>query len=284
MIEIYQLQQLISVAENETLAAAAEQLYISHSTLSRSMKKLEEELNVTLFERKKKNKISLNENGKIAVEEAKKVIRQMHALEERIQSSDRNRRMISIASCAPAPLWTILPYLSVLFPDMATFSETINPDKIMDGLLAQKYQLIFTTDEPEDSDLFYQKCTEEQAVFLLPGEHPLAGSKTLTFHDFNKETLLVYGDTGLWQHIYEQHMPDAHFIIEKDWTSFQKLMDTSTLPVFITDIALQHFKLPQGKIPVKICDQDARQSYYCICLKKQKEQFLNFFDQLAVTG
>ena len=80
MIEFYQLQQLISVAEHDTLAAAAEQLYISHSTLSRSMKKLEDELEVALFERKKKNRISLNENGKLAVEEAKKVIRQMQTM------------------------------------------------------------------------------------------------------------------------------------------------------------------------------------------------------------
>lgn len=284
MIEFYQLQQLISVAEHDTLAAAAEQLYISHSTLSRSMKKLEDELDVALFERKKKNKISLNENGKLAVEEAKKVIRQMQTMREQIQSNDRSRHMISIASCAPAPLWTMLPYLSVIFPDMATFAETVNSDKMIDGLLAQKYQLIFSTDEPADPELFYKKCNEEQAVFLLPCEHPLAESKTLAFHDFQEDTLLVYGETGLWQHIYEQHMPDAHFIIEKDWTSFQKLMDTSTLPVFITDIALQHFKLPHGKIPVTICDADAKQSYYCICLKKQKDKFLNFFEQITLTG
>ena len=56
MIEFYQLQQLISVAEHDTLAAAAEQLYISHSTLSRSMKKLEDELEVALFETKKKKR------------------------------------------------------------------------------------------------------------------------------------------------------------------------------------------------------------------------------------
>ncbi len=46
MLEIYQLQQLIAIAENDTLSAAAESLYISHSTLSRTTQKLEEELGV----------------------------------------------------------------------------------------------------------------------------------------------------------------------------------------------------------------------------------------------
>ena len=111
MLETYQLQQLISVAENDTLTAAAEQLYISHSTLSRSIRKIEEELGVTLFERKK-NRILLNENGKIAVEEARKVLKQLSILEERVQSFDRSRHTIAIASCAPAPLWSMLPFLN----------------------------------------------------------------------------------------------------------------------------------------------------------------------------
>lgn len=141
--------------------------------------------------------------------------------------------------------------------------------------------MIFTTDKPDHPKLYYKKCKEEQAVFLLPSGHPLAAAKSLAFHELKEDTVLVYGETGLWQHIYERHMPDTHFIIEKDWTSFQKLMDTSTLPVFITDIALQHFKIPPKKIPVTICDHDAKQSYYCICMENQKERFWNFFEQIA---
>lgn len=280
MLEITQLQQLISVAKNETLAAAAEQLYISHSTLSRSMKKMEDELGVILFERRK-NRITLNENGKIAVEEAKKVLKQMSILEERVQTQDRSRHMISIASCAPAPLWNMLPFLSYAYPDMATFSEIAEHDKMLNGLFNGKYQLVFLADKPDDTELYCRKCVEEQAVFLLSCGHPLAESSTLKFEDFNGETVLVYGEIGLWQKIYKQNMPDTHFIVEKDWTSFQKLMDTSTLPVFITDIALQHFKTPPGKTAAVIHDQDSRQSYYCICLRKQKKRFRNFFEKFS---
>ena len=64
MIEIYLLEQLEAFARCGTLSGAAEELHLSQPTLTRSMKKLEELIGVPLFERQK-NKLVLNENGKL---------------------------------------------------------------------------------------------------------------------------------------------------------------------------------------------------------------------------
>ncbi len=279
MLEIYQLQQLIAIAENSTLTAAAEHLYISHSTMSRTMKKLEDELGVTLFERKK-NKILLNENGKIAVKEARKVLKQLNTMKECVQSFDRSHRMIAVGSCAPAPIWNILPYLNYADPCMATFSEINTSENLGKGLLNGKYQLVIISDKPEDPRLYFEKYVEEQLSFLLPKGHPLARRKRLKFSDFNGETMLVYEEIGLWEQVYRRNLPDTNFIVEKDWASFQKLIDTSTLPVFITDLALLHFKIPAGKVPVTITDRDSAKSYYCCCLRSQKGKWIPFFDRI----
>ena len=65
MFELYQLEQLLAVSECGTLSQAAEQLHLSQSALSRSMQRLEAELQVTLFTRQK-NWIELNECGRMA--------------------------------------------------------------------------------------------------------------------------------------------------------------------------------------------------------------------------
>lgn len=280
MLEIYQLQQLIAIAEKGTLAAAAEYLYISHSTLSRTTQKLEDELGVTLFERKK-NRITLNENGKVAVKEAKKVLKQLNMLEENVRSFDRSHRMIAIGSCAPAPIWEILPFLSYADPCMATFSEINTSKKLYKGLENGKYQLIIVEEKPKNPQFYYEKYGEEQLIFLLPEEHPQARRKSLSFKDFGEDTMLVYEEIGLWEQVYRFNLPDTHFIIEKDWSSFQKLIDTSTLPVFITDLALKHFQFPSGKVPVTISDTNAKKSYYCACLKSQKRKWIPFFDRIT---
>lgn len=68
MPEIYQLRQLAAFAEYGTLSEAAEKLYLSQPALSRNMRKLEEDIGVPLFIRSK-NKLELNENGKLAAEQ-----------------------------------------------------------------------------------------------------------------------------------------------------------------------------------------------------------------------
>ena len=103
MIETYQLEQLVTFAEYKTLSKAAEVLHISQPSLSRTMQQLEAEIGVTLFERQK-NRLSLNENGQLAVTYAKKVLEQLHDMTFRIRSFDRVNHTISIGSCAPIRL------------------------------------------------------------------------------------------------------------------------------------------------------------------------------------
>lgn len=53
MFELNQLEQLIAIAECQTISAAAERLHLSQPALSRSIQKLEAALQVTLFDREK---------------------------------------------------------------------------------------------------------------------------------------------------------------------------------------------------------------------------------------
>ena len=108
MFELYQLEQLLAVSECGTLSQAAEQMHLSQSALSRSMQRLEAELQVTLFTRQK-NRIELNECGRMAVEHARRIVEQARDMAFRVQAFDRSQRTILVGSCAPAPLWEIPP-------------------------------------------------------------------------------------------------------------------------------------------------------------------------------
>ncbi len=139
MFELYQLEQLLTVADCGTLSGAAEKLHLSQSALSRSMQRLENgNSNVPLFIRHK-NKIELNENGTLAVSYAKRIMDQASEMIHGIQDYDRKRRTIFVGSCAPAPLWKIIPVLSNLYPDMTISSEIRDSDVLLDGLREQRY-------------------------------------------------------------------------------------------------------------------------------------------------
>ncbi len=53
MIEMYQLEQLLTIYKTGTISKAAEEMHISQPGLTRSIQRLEEDLGLQLFNRKK---------------------------------------------------------------------------------------------------------------------------------------------------------------------------------------------------------------------------------------
>ncbi|KAB2440831.1 LysR family transcriptional regulator [Bacillus luti] len=72
-MEIRVLRYFISVANEESISAAAKQLHLSQPTLSRQLKDLETELDTALFIRGNR-KISLTEQGKYLLKRAKEIV------------------------------------------------------------------------------------------------------------------------------------------------------------------------------------------------------------------
>ncbi len=263
MFELYQLEQLLAVAACGTLSNAAEQLHISQPALSRSMQRLEAELQVSLFTRQK-NKIELNENGRMAVDYARKIMEQSQDMISRIQAFDRSQRTILFGACAPAPLWEIPALLSDLYPEMTISSEIRENDVLLQGLRDDVYQLIvlpFPVDEP---GMICAKYGEEHLFFSLPPAHPLSGSKALYMKDLNGETMLLRNRLGFWRELTVRKMPDTRFLEQED-VAFDELVKFSALPSFATDLWLNREGNHVNRVNIPILDEEANVSYYCLC-------------------
>lgn len=276
MFELYQLEQLLAVAEFGTLSVAAEHLHLSQPALSRSMKRLEEELQVPLFDRTK-NKMSLNQNGKLAVEHAKKVLDDSKNMVAHLRAFERSRRTISIGSCAPAPLWEITPILSSMFPEMTISSAIIRHDQLLQGLRDNLYQMIVLT-EPVNIPGFY--CTaygQEHLFFSLPPAHPLSGSEKLHLKDLDGETMLLISEIGFWHDICIQKMPNTHFLIQEEPFAFMELVKASALPFFTTDLSMKRGDNEFHRIIIPIEDPEVNVTYYCLCRMETKKNMEAFF-------
>lgn len=263
MFELYQLEQLLAVAACGTLSNAAEHLHISQPALSRSMQRLEAELQVSLFTRQK-NKIELNENGRMAVDYARKIMEQSQDMISRIQAFDRSQRTILFGACAPAPLWEIPALLSDLYPEMTISSEIRENDVLLQGLRDDVYQLIvlpFPVDEP---GMICAKYGEEHLFFSLPPAHPLSGSKALYMKDLNGETMLLRNRLGFWRELTVRKMPDTRFLEQED-VAFDELVKFSPLPSFATDLWLNREGNHVNRVNIPILDEEANVSYYCLC-------------------
>ena len=278
MLELYQLEQLLAVAECGTLSGAAERLHISQPALSRSMQRLETELQVPLFTRQK-NKIELNENGRMAMDHARKIMDQAQDMVSRVQAYDRSRRTILVGSCAPAPLWEIPPLLSGLYPDRTVSSEIRENDVLLQGLRDDVYQLIILPYPVEEPGIACVKYGEEHLFFSLPPAHPLSGSKALSMRDLNGETMLLRNRLGFWRDVATQKMPDTRFLEQED-IAFNELVRSSALPSFSTDVVLHRDGASANRVNIPILDEEANVTYYCLYKPFGRNDLSAFFQTL----
>ena len=100
MIEFEHLFQFVAFGMYGTLSKTAEILHVSQPTLTRNMKLLEKEFGVILFARSK-NHIALNENGLLAIKEARKILSEIEVMTDKVRQLDRSRHTLSLGSCCP---------------------------------------------------------------------------------------------------------------------------------------------------------------------------------------
>ena len=243
--------------------------------LSRSMQRPETALQVSLFDRQK-NKIELNDNGRMAVEYAGRIVGEARDMAARIQAFDRSRRTILVGSCAPAPLWEISQVLADLYPDRTIASEMRENQVLLEGLRDGVYQLIILPHPVEEAGITCAKYGEEHLFFSLPPAHPLSGSKALYMKALNGETMLLRNRLGFWREMAVRKMPDTRFLEQED-VAFNELVQFSALPSFTTDVALRREGSPKNRINIPILDGEANVTYYCLCRPAAGNDLRSFF-------
>lgn len=288
MLDLNELEQFVQFADNKTLSKTAEKMHISQPTLTRTMKSVEEKFGVELFVRGK-NKIELNETGKKAVEYSRKLLQESEDAIKKIQEFDKSLKTISIESCAPAPLWVLLPQLSSKFPQNTISSKLNNVHDIVEnvklgkcdiGIIPYAYKeyemnnhynnLSDNEMENKDIKIIDKKYMEENLAVCVPDNHILAKKKTVTFENLNGYNCLLKDEIGFWTDMCRDKMPASKFLIQSDEFELEELIRTSTLFCFITDLAKLNSEIYTNRKAIPITDKEANVTYHLIYRSDKK--------------
>ena len=229
MIEIYLLEHLRAFYECGTLSAAAERLHVAQPSVSRSMQKLEDILEVTLFERQK-NRIILNETGKLAAEYAKRILGEEEEMKAHIKAYDRSLHTLTIGSCAPGPLMELLPTATASLPGMTLSSAMDTEDNLLKGLWNSDYGMIILAKPLSDEDFLCKEYRSEQLMLSVPPFHPAASYKKLLLQKWMGKIsscmhMLVSGKIS-----FGKRCLMANFSNKKIWT---QLVNLQSLLIFL---------------------------------------------------
>ena len=129
MMNIEQLRQFDAIATHGSISAAADELRMPQSTLTRSIQRLERELGCELLTRAGRH-TTLSEAGSLALEYIRPILREIRLMREALDRLEANHDSLRIGTVAPAPLWHLTSRIVERFPDIVLSSETVSQSAI----------------------------------------------------------------------------------------------------------------------------------------------------------
>ena len=257
-MELYQLEELAALAEYGSISKAAESVGVSQPAMSRSMKLLEADIGVPIFQRTS-NTIELKDTGRLAASKAAEITVIVRKAIEEIREFDRRKKMILVGSVAPAPLWSVISMLSSIETEKTIAGEMKERKILEDGLRGGTYRYVITREPLSIEGFATVRLGEENLMFLLSSNHRFAERKSLSFSDLDGENMLLYENIGSWSGLPERKMPSSRFLIQNDRDAFEELVMKSTIPSFTTDLLSAPI---EGKIAIPISDAEAHEEFY----------------------
>ena len=200
-----ELRYIVAVAREHHFGRAAEACFVSQPTLSVSIKKLEEELDVKIFERGA-NEITVTPLGEEIVRQAQSVIEQAQAIKE---IAKRGKDPVS-GPLRLGVIYTIGPYLLPdlvrqaieLVPQMPLMLQENFTAKLLEMLRTGELDCAIMAEPFPDTGLAVAPLYDEPFMAAVPKSHPLAKRKSLSTDELKNETMLLLG-TG---HCFRDHV------------------------------------------------------------------------------
>ena len=266
MFNLFELEQFVAFEKYKTLTKVSQELNISQPTLTRSMRHIEEEFNVELFCRSK-NKLELNENGKLAVGYAKQILYLQKSAISAVQEYDRKTKCITIESCAPKPLWTLAAKTADKYPNNEISSTICNNEKIVNDIKNGNADIGILPYKYTDDILKTVPYISEQLYICTVKEHALYGYDSVSFKDLNGYNCLLRDGIGFWDKMCREKMPSSKFLIQTNEEDFIELINNSSLLSFTTNLVKDYSEILKNRKIIPITDKCAKIKYYIICRK-----------------
>lgn len=205
-----ELKYIVAVAQEKHFGRAAQRCFVSQPTLSMGVKKLEDELGVTLFERGKKE-VSMTSIGLEIINQAQQVLEQSSLIKDIAQSGkdplSGTLRLGVIYTIGPYLLPHLIPELKESCPRLHLSIDEDYTANLAEKLKRGELDLIMVSLPFKMSGVITWEVYEEPFRVLVPSSHPLNTHDTLTEQELANEGLLLLGPGNCFRDQILQALP-----------------------------------------------------------------------------
>lgn len=190
------LRYIVALARERHFGRAAEKCFVSQPTLSVAVKKLEEELGLTLFERSPQE-VRLTDVGARIVAQAQRVLAEAAQINE-IAAADKGPlagplRVGVIFTIAPWLLPRLVPLVKERAPQMPLLLEENFTHRLIEKLKTSELDLAILALPVDEPGLVVQPIYDEEFRVLAPVGHPWTKQKTIDSTELLDAQLLMLG-------------------------------------------------------------------------------------------
>lgn len=191
-----ELKYIVAVARERHFGRAAEGCFVSQPTLSVAIRKLEDELGVTLFERGS-TEVSLTPAGERIVTQAQRVLDEAG----RIKDLAKQGRDPLAGALRVGVIYTVGPYLlpalvRQLLRDAPSMPLLLNENftvRLLELVKNGEVDVAILALPLPDSGLMIQPVYDEPFVIAVPRNHAWARRKAIASEELKKENMLLLG-------------------------------------------------------------------------------------------
>ena len=194
---ITQLKYVLSVAEHQNFTIAAEYSFVTQPTLSMQIQKLEDELNVKIFNRSKKP-IELTVIGQKIVNQAKVIVNESNRILDIVHQQKGFVGGEFTLGIIPTVMPTLLPMFlqnfTKKYPKVKLIIEELTTEEIIRKLSDSHIDAALAATPLENEAIIERPLYYEPFVGLIPENHRLYNQKKITSEELEMEDILLLED------------------------------------------------------------------------------------------
>ncbi len=188
------LKYIVAVAETKSFVKAAEQCFVSQPTLSMQIKKLENSLNIKIFERNNKH-VLVTEIGKQVIETAKRILQDA----EHISILAKHEQdpfagdftLGAFPTIAPYILPKLIPLIKKKLPNLRLILVEEKTDILLHKLKTGLIDAALLAGPIHDESLIAEKLFDDEFKLAVATNHPLAERTTINPDELTNQPLLL---------------------------------------------------------------------------------------------
>ncbi|AXI83843.1 LysR family transcriptional regulator [Xylella taiwanensis] len=251
------LKYLIALADYKHFGRAATACFVSQPTLSTQIKKLEDELGVSLVERAPR-KVMMTPAGHEAAIRARNIVAEVEEMKEAARRSRDPEagavRLGIFPTLGPYLLPHVVPSIRYRFPQLELLLIEEKSDELLIRLREGKLDAALLALPLNDEQLHTEFLFEEPFVLAVPEGHPLATRRLMTLDELADERLLLLQDGHC---LREQALDVCNMTGASEKSEFQATSLETLRQMVVANVGITLLPLLSVKPPV-VCSDSMR--------------------------